>query len=125
MFLKNRMKKSTESYFEKIEKLKQEMDTADAILIGAGAGLSTAAGFYPFDSLEEYQAWWSRQIYVNRYEGSVGKPYKDLLELVEDKDYFVLTTNVDHQFQLAGFDKKKLFYTQGDYGLLQCAEGCH
>lgn len=153
MFLKNRMTKSTENYSEKIEKLKQEMDTADAILIGAGAGLSTAAGFdyageifdqyfadfkdkygikdmysggfYPFDSLEEYWAGWSRQIYVNRYEASVGKPYMDLLELVKDKDYFVLTTNVDHQFQLAGFDKNKLFYTQGDYGLFQCSKGCH
>ena len=136
-----------------IEKLKQEIETADAIVIGAGAGLSASAGmsydgerfeenfadfhrkygirdmysggFYPYDTLEEYWAWWSRQILVNRYEAGVGKPYHDLLELVKDKDYFVLTTNVDHQFQLAGFDRNRLFYTQGDYGLWQCSKPCH
>jgi NAD-dependent SIR2 family protein deacetylase len=70
-------------------------------------------------------AWWSRQIYYNRYDVTVGEPYKLLLELVKDKDYFVLTTNVDHQFQLAGFEKKRLFYTQGDYGLWQCSVPCH
>lgn len=135
-----------------IEKLKEEIETADAILIGAGAGLSTAAGltysgerfmnvfgdfhkkygindmytggFYPFDSLEEYWAWWSRQIYINRYDVQTNEVYTKLLRLIKDKDYFVLTTNVDHQFQLAGFDKKRLFYTQGDYGLWQCADGC-
>lgn len=128
-------------------------EKADAILIGAGAGMSTAAGltydgerfekyfsdfhqkygitdmysggFYPYDSLEEFWAWWSRQILVNRYDTVPGKPYTDLLDLVKDKDYFVLTTNVDHQFQLAGFDKKRLFYTQGDYGLFQCSTPCH
>lgn len=84
-----------------------------------------SGGFYPYDTLEEYWAWWSRMILVNRYEAGVGKPYQDLLELVKDKDYFVLTTNVDHQFQLAGFDKKRLFYTQGDYGLWQCSKPCH
>ncbi|MCD8363069.1 MAG: Sir2 silent information regulator family NAD-dependent deacetylase [Lachnospiraceae bacterium] len=138
---------------DKIRCLKEELDTADAIVIGAGAGLSASAGmsysgerfektfadfhqtygitdmysggFYPFDTLEEYWAWWSRHILVNRYEAGVGKPYSDLLALVEDKDYFVLTTNVDHQFQLAGFDKKRLFYTQGDYGLWQCSRPCH
>ena len=129
------------------------MASADAILIGAGAGMSASAGltysgerfekhfadfhqkygitdmyaggFYPYASLEEYWAWWSRQIYVNRYDQVVGKPYSDLLALVKDQDYFVLTTNVDHQFQLAGFDKKRLFYTQGDYGLWQCSKACH
>ncbi|MCD8196571.1 MAG: Sir2 silent information regulator family NAD-dependent deacetylase [Lachnospiraceae bacterium] len=138
---------------DKIRYLKEELDTADAIVIGAGAGLSASAGmsysgerfektfadfhqkygimdmysggFYPFDTLEEYWAWWSRHILVNRYEAGVGKPYSDLLALVKDKDYFVLTTNVDHQFQLAGFDKKRLFYTQGDYGLWQCSKPCH
>jgi len=138
---------------DKIVQLKNEIETADAIVIGAGAGLSASAGmsysgerfertfsdfhqkygitdmysggFYPFDTLEEYWAWWSRHILVNRYEAGVGKPYTDLLELVKDKDYFVLTTNVDHQFQLAGFDKKRLFYTQGDYGLWQCSKPCH
>ena len=138
---------------EQIERLKQALDCADAVVIGAGAGLSTSAGltysgerfetyfkdfadkygirdmysggFYPFASLEEYWAWWSRHIMVNRYERAPKPVYDDLLKLVEGKDYFVLTTNVDHQFQLAGFDKKRLFYTQGDYGLWQCSEPCH
>ena len=82
-------------------------------------------GFYPYNSLEEYWAWWSRHIWVNRYDIVAGKPYMDLLNIVKEKDYFVLTTNVDHQFQLAGFDKKRLFYTQGDYGLWQCSKACH
>lgn len=153
MFLRRPISTFTGNYSEQIEKLKQEIQTADAIVIGAGAGMSTSAGmsydgerfeknfadfhkkygirdmysggFYPYDTLEEYWAWWSRQIMVNRYEAGVGKPYSDLLELVKDKDYFVLTTNVDHQFQLAGFDKKRLFYTQGDYGLWQCSKPCH
>ena len=122
-------------------------------MVGAGSGLSTAAGltysgarferyfgdfqqkygiqdmysggFYPFETLEEYWAWWSRQIYINRYDISPGRPYFDLLELVKGRDYFVLTTNVDHQFQLAGFAKERLFYTQGDYGLWQCSRPCH
>ncbi len=84
-----------------------------------------SGGFYPYNSLEEYWTWWSRHIWVNRYDIAAGKPYMDLLNIVEDKDYFVLTTNVDHQFQLAGFDKKRLFYTQGDYGLWQCSKACH
>lgn len=153
MFLRTRTTKYTENYSSQIEKLKNEIETADAILIGAGAGLSTSAGFnysgerfeknfsdfhekygitdmysggfYPYETLEEYWAWWSRHIFVNRYDVGVGKPYADLLGLVRGKDYFVLTTNVDHQFQLAGFDKKRLFYTQGDYGLWQCAKACH
>ena len=84
-----------------------------------------SGGFYPYETLEEYWAWWSRHIMVNRYEAGVGRPYTELLELVKDKDYFVITTNVDHQFQLAGFDKNRLFYTQGDYGLWQCSNACH
>lgn len=143
----------TNQDINKIERLKKEIDTADAILIGAGAGMSASAGhtyegerflkyfsdfhdkygirdmysggFYPFNTLEEYWAWWSRHIYYNRYADKPGKPYYDLLELVKDKNYFVLTTNVDHQFQLAGFDKERLFYTQGDYGLWQCSVPCH
>lgn len=136
-----------------MERLKAAFADADAVVIGAGAGLSTSAGltysgerfqqnfgdfiekygiqdmysggFYPFQTLEEYWAWWSRHIMVNRY-GKAPKPvYDDLLALVRDKDYFVLTTNVDHQFQLAGFDQKRLFYTQGDYGLWQCGKPCH
>lgn len=131
----------------RIAALKRELETSDAVLIGAGAGLSAAAGmdysgarfhryffdferkygirdmysggFYPFARKEEFWAWWSRQIYVNRYQKAPGNVYPALLALTEGKDYFVLTTNVDHQFQLSGFDRKRLFYTQGDYGLLQ------
>lgn len=152
MFLKMPTMSSTDNYSDKLSRLKDEMATADAIIIGAGAGLSASAGFdysgerfekyfadfhkkygitdmysggfYPFETLNEYWAWWSRHILVNRYNAPVGKPYSDLLKAVSDKDYFVLTTNVDHQFQLAGFDKKRLFYTQGDYGLWQCSEPC-
>ncbi len=136
-----------------IDRLKKEIETADAIVIGAGAGLSTAAGFtysgvrlqeyfgdfaekygfrdmysggfYPFPTPEEKWAYWSRYIYINRYMDADNGTYKTLFELVKDKDYFVITTNVDHQFQKAGFDKQRLFYTQGDYGLWQCSEPCH
>lgn len=153
MFSRILTKQSTAVYSEQIERLKQALDGADAVVIGAGAGLSASAGltysgkrfethfkdfadkygirdmysggFYPFASLEEYWAWWSRHIMINRYERAPKPVYDDLLNLVEGKDYFVLTTNVDHQFQLAGFDKKRLFYTQGDYGLWQCSEPCH
>lgn len=153
MFIKKPGMTSAESYLAQIARLKTEIETADAIVIGAGAGMSVSAGltyngerfkkyfsdfhdkygisdmyaggFYPYDTWEEYWAWWSRHILVNRYEVSAGKPYSDLLRLVKDKEYFVLTTNVDHQFQLAGFDKTRLFYTQGDYGLWQCSEACH
>lgn len=153
MFLKTRTIESTNNYYSKIEQLKQALNQADAIVIGAGSGLSTSAGFtysgerfekyfgdfierygfkdmysggfYPFDSLEEYWAYWSRYIYINRYMDPPKPVYEDLLNLVKDKDYFVLTTNVDHCFQKAGFDKKRLFYTQGDYGLWQCSKPCH
>lgn len=135
-----------------IKKLKEAICSADAILIGAGAGLSTAAGltysgerfhklfgdfekkygitdmysggFFPFPTEEERWAWWSRHIWYNRYMDAPKPVYQQLLSAVKDKDYFVLTTNVDHQFQRAGFDKKRLFYTQGDYGLLQCTKPC-
>ena len=152
MFLKMPTTRSTDNYSDKLSRLKDKIATVDAIVIGAGAGLSASAGFdysgerfekyfadfhkkygitdmysggfYPFETLNEYWAWWSRHILVNRYNAPVGKPYSDLLKAVSDKDYFVLTTNVDHRFQLAGFDKKRLFYTQGDYGLWQCSEPC-
>ena len=153
MFSKNRTKESTGNCSEQIERLQAALETADAILIGAGAGLSTSAGltysgerferyfsdfyqkygisdmysggFYPFETLEEYWAWWSRHIFYNRYVDAPIPVYQELLALVKDKDYFVLTTNVDHQFQRAGFDKSRLFYTQGDYGLWQCSKACH
>lgn len=83
-----------------------------------------SAGFYPFETLEEYWAYWSRHIYLNRYQTLPNRVYDELLSLVKEKDYFVLTTNVDHCFQKAGFDKKRLFYTQGDYGLFQCSVPC-
>ncbi len=83
-----------------------------------------SGGFYPFSSLEEHWAYWSRYILVNRYEDAPKPVYENLLKLIADKDYFVITTNVDHCFQKAGFDKKRLFYTQGDYGLFQCSEPC-
>ena len=136
-----------------IEQLREKIENADAILIGAGAGLSTSAGFtysdsrfhkyfgdfiekyhfrnmyeggfYPFETLEEYWAYWSRYIYINRYMDAPKPAYDRLFELVRDKDYFVLTTNVDHCFRKAGFAKERLFYTQGDYGLFQCSKPCH
>lgn len=136
-----------------IEKLRKALQSADAIVIGAGAGLSTSAGFtysgerfqrhfadfinkygftdmysagfYPFPTVEEKWAYWSRHIYYNRYVPAPKPVYENLLKLLKDKDYFVITTNVDHQFQKAGFDKQRLFYTQGDYGLFQCAKPCH
>lgn len=137
----------TGSREENIQRLKSEIETADAIVIGAGAGLSTAAGltysgerfdqyfsdfkerfgitdmysggFYPFPDDETRWAWWARHIYYNRYIEAPKPVYQKLFERVCGKDYFVITTNVDHQFQQAGFDKKRLFYTQGDYGLFQ------
>ena len=135
-----------------IPKLKTALDEADAVVIGAGAGLSTSAGFtydgerfrkyfadfeakygfhdmysggfYPYATPEEHWAYWSRYILINRYTDAPKPVYENLLRLVRDKDYFVITTNVDHCFQKAGFDKKRLFYTQGDYGLFQCSEPC-
>ncbi len=152
MFSKILTMKSTERYSDNINKLKQAIEEADAIVIGAGAGLSTSAGytysgerfqkyfsdfeekysfhdmysggFYPYKTEEEYWAYWSRYIYCNRYTDIPNDLYTKLFELLKDKDYFVLTTNVDHCFQRAGFDKKRLFYTQGDYGLFQCSEPC-
>ena len=136
---------------EQIVRLKKEIETADAIVIGAGAGLSASAGltysgerfdkyffdfakkygirdmysggFYPFPDDETRWAWWARHIYYNRYIDAPKPVYQKLYELLKDKDYFVITTNVDHQFQKAGFDKKRLFYTQGDYGLFQSVDG--
>ena len=146
------MKRSTESFSEHTARLKAALDSADAVVIGAGAGLSTSAGyeysgerfekyfsdfeekygfhdmysggFYPYKTPEEFWAFWSRYIFINRYVDAPKPIYEELLKLVGGKDYFVITTNVDHCFQKAGFDKKRLFYTQGDYGLFQCSEPC-
>lgn len=141
------------NYSQQLKNLANQIKECEAIIIGAGSGLSSAAGltysgerfnkyfsdfinkyhltdmysagFYPYESLEEYWAYWSRHIYYNRYIDAPKDTYQKLLQLVKNKDYFVLTTNVDHQFQKAGFDKKRLFYSQGDYGLWQCSKPCH
>lgn len=84
-----------------------------------------SGGFYPFETLEEFWAYWSRYIYINRYMDAPKSVYERLFELIKEKDYFAITTNVDHCFQKAGFDKHRLFYTQGDYGLFQCSRPCH
>ena len=153
MFGRIKITNSTENYLEEIKRLKKAIEEADAIVIGAGAGLSTSAGFtysgerfekyfrdfgekycfkdmysggfYPYETPEEMWAYWSRFIFINRYLDPPKQVYKNILELVKEKDYFVLTTNVDHCFQKAGIDKNRLFYTQGDYGLFQCSEPCH
>ena len=137
---------------DNIWRLREALDSAEAVVIGAGAGLSASAGFiytgerfqryfsdfankyglrdmysggfYPFSESEEFWAYWSRYIFINRYTDAPKPVYGDLLSLVQDRDYFVITTNVDHCFQKAGFDKKRLFYTQGDYGLFQCSAPC-
>ena len=152
MFSRIWTKLSTKSSSEQIDRLKAALQDCDAVVIGAGSGLSTAAGFiytgerfeayfsdfarkygfrdmysggfYPFATPEEHWSYWSRYIFINRYMDASKPVYDDLLKLVQDKDYFVITTNVDHCFQKAGFDKKRLFYTQGDYGLFQCSEPC-
>ena len=153
MYLKTETMKSTNTYWDNIEKVKRKIKDSDAIVIGAGAGLSASAGFtysgkrfennfpdfiekygfkdmysagfYPYKTLEEHWAYWSRYVFINRYQNAPKSVYHDLYTLVQDKDYFVLTTNVDHCFQKSGFDKHRLFYTQGDYGLWQCSKPCH
>lgn len=152
MFGRTRITKSTLDCSAQTQRLKTALDEADAVVIGAGAGLSTSAGFtydgerfhkyfadfeakygfhdmysggfYPYATPEEHWAYWSRYILINRYMDMPKPVYEELFRLVKDKDYFVITTNVDHCFQKAGFDKKRLFYTQGDYGLFQCSEPC-
>ena len=147
------MTESTGSFSQSAERIAEAIGGADAVLVGAGAGLSTAAGFsyggkrfeehfadfherfgiedmysggfYPFPGKETLWAWWSRSIWLNRYACPVGEAYKDLAALLQGRDYFVLTTNVDHQFQRAGIEKGRLFYTQGDYGLFQSADPGH
>ena len=153
MCLRNKIMKFTQDFSAQIDKLSEALRNAEAVVIGAGAGLSAAAGFtysgerferyfsdfgekygfrdmysggfYPFETPEEFWAYWSRYILINRYTDPPKPVYQELFNLVKDKDYFVITTNVDHCFQKAGFDKKRLFYTQGDYGLFQCSVPCH
>lgn len=152
MFSKKKVIKPAPNFSEQINVLKNKIEAADAVVIGAGAGLSTSAGFvytgerfrryfsdfeekygfhdmysggfYSYKTPEEHWAYWSRYIFYNRYVDPPKSVYADLLRIIKDKDYFVVTTNVDHCFQKAGFDKKRLFYTQGDYGLFQCSEPC-
>ena len=140
------------NYSDKIKRLKELLSTSDAVVIGAGAGFSTSAGFtysgerfrkyfsdfarkygfsdmysggfYPYKTPEEFWAYWSRYIFINRYTDPPKPVYRELLELIKNQNYFVITTNVDHCFQKTGFDKNRLFYTQGDYGLFQCSEPC-
>ena len=153
MFSGMTITKYTGPYSDSVARLKQALARADAVVVGAGAGLSTSAGFvysgerfaryfadfsrkygftdmysggfYPYPVSTAFWAFWSRNIWVNRYMRAPKPVYADLLALLDGKDCFVLTTNVDHCFQKAGFDKKRLFYTQGDYGLFQCSEPCH
>lgn len=204
MFSPSLITASTGSFSAEVERLRAAIESANAICVGAGAGLSAAAGFaydgerferhfsawrerygfadmysggfHPYDTLEEYWGFWAKSVLVNRYEFSDIAPqdknrpeastdnvatgearaadelgtwtlaaagagaaigvanaaapqaaplYRRLVALLAGHDYFVLTTNVDHQFQLAGIDRERLFYTQGDYGLFQCAEPCH
>ncbi len=143
-------KGSQHTWDESIQILKDQLEKADAVVIGAGSGLSTAAGyiytgerfnryfsdfekkygfhdmysggFYPYSSMEEFWGFWCRYIWINRYAPIPSDLYNRLHDVVKDKDYFVLTTNVDHCFQRASFDKHRLFYTQGDYGLFQSSK---
>ncbi len=143
----------SKEYREMLKIFAEYLATADAVVIGAGAGLSAAAGleysgerfekyfsdfitkyrfsdmysaaFYPFKTQEERWAYWSKHIYHNRYQEEGNDLYKALFDVVKDKNYFVITTNVDHMFRQNGFEKERLFYTQGDYGLFQCKTPCH
>lgn len=152
MFSRIWTKASTHDCSVQCDKLRTLLSESDTVLVGAGSGLSTAAGFtydgerfdryfsdfaekyhirdmyaggfYPFETQEKYWAYWSRYVLINRYRDAPKPVYDMLLSLLRNKDYFVLTTNVDHCFQKAGIDKKRLFYTQGDYGLFQCSAPC-
>ena len=152
MFSRKSINPSIPACSAQTDRLKQALHDADTVIIGAGAGLSTSAGFtysgarfaqyfsdfaarygfsdmytggfFPYPTKEEFWAYWSRYIFVNRYMDAPKPVYESLLGLLQGKDYFVITTNVDHCFQKAGFDKKRLFYTQGDYGLFQCSDPC-
>lgn len=148
--MKSSMKESLQS---RLNRARDALAACDLLLIGAGAGLSGAAGltydgqrfrenfsdfiekyplcdmyssaFYPFSTEEERWAYWARHISVNRYDPPALPLYRNLRELAERKPHFVITTNVDHQFYKAGFTGERIFAVQGDYGLRQCAKGCH
>ncbi len=147
------MNNCSKNNIHSLELLFEKLKNVDTVLVGAGAGLSASAGhlyhgerfeknfadfkekykisdmysggFYNFPTIEEFWAWWSRQIYVNRYNRDKNPVFQHLFSLIKDKNYFVITTNADHLFQDNGFDKERLFYTQGDYGLFQCSKACH
>ncbi len=153
MFLKKSTTTSTQNYWDNIANAKKYIDSAHVLVIGAGAGLSAAAGlrysgerferlfpeyikkyaltdmysaaFYPYKTIEEFWGYFSKHIYYNRYAQERNETYGDLYKMAEQKNYFIITTNVDHIFQQSGFDKNRLFYMQGDYGLLQCSVPCH
>lgn len=143
-------------YEEQVKQASGMIREAEFILIGAGAGLSAAAGltmggprftenfkefiekyggpymtdmysagFYPFRTEEAKWGYWSKSGMINRVLPGPLPLYRKVYELAAHKEHFVLTTNVDHQFFLSGFDEKKVFATQGDYGLIQCRKGCH
>ena len=142
-----------EEYSSRILQAKQAIKQADYIIIGAGSGLSTAAGllysgekfekdfrefiekyhfdnlysasFYEFKTQEEKWAFFAKMIKLNRYNEKPLKLYQELYEIVKNKEYFVLSTNVDGQFYNSGFDKDKIFEVQGDYSYLQCENACH
>ena len=142
-----------EEYNKKILEVKNLINEADYILIGAGSGLSTAAGleyfgesfeknfkefiekynfpdlysasFYDFNTQEEKWAFFTKMIYLNRFNKEPLKLYQEIYYLIKEKDYFVITTNVDGQFEKAGFEKERVFETQGDYAYLQCENACH
>ena len=145
--------KRQQELLERIERARTLLEGADRVLVGAGAGLSAAAGlrydgerfhrgfapfierygmtdmysagFYPFPSEEDRWAYWARHVWANRYEPPALPLYRCLLEAIHGKEWFVLTTNVDAQFEKAGFDPARIFAVQGDYGFNQCARGCH
>lgn len=142
-----------DDFTQRLDRAKKVIEEGDYIIIGAGAGLSTAAGieysgerfekyfrdfidhyhftdmyssgFYPFETSEEKWAYWARHIFANRYDVGKTSVYQKLRKLVENKEYFVITTNVESQFWINGFEDERIFATQGDYGLLQCGKACH
>ncbi len=153
MFSKTSTPLSTMNYSQKIKRVSELLSTCETIVVGAGAGLSASAGllytgerferlfadyikayglhdmysaaFYPYPSEEALWGYWSLHIYHNRYAAVLNSTYDKLKKMVEDKNHFVITTNADHLFIQSGFDKERLFYTQGDYGLFQCSVPCH